>query len=652
MSKEVKKSRKLFWIIVIILIVTILFFSTRIYLAVNLLLGNDIVVNLGSDKDFINLKHGESGNVRFNAYMLTNPFCTATCTSTFFDLSNQEIIEKDNFTLVPAIPKFKDYTLTASKLGKGQEYYRFDLSCKGIETFWCRTSQQPRTRSIMITMNYDLNDKEQAYKNYSKSEIERIIQKAAEFRQKIENINSFSSNLSNLDIRQPTEIKNESLAIENSAYDLKKLWEKGYYEILPENLIQSEDSVTMLEKKFNDSNSILTGNVSGYNSLIDNLDVWGQKLEQFKQTNMTNSSLNRLNSLIDDYNTALNSLSQRSSLAVKETIAREISLKVSGFQILSEDNATFVSNKNISSLPEKINLTQPSIIKLSLNFAEPSPTCCLFENCSNCCIDVACNEKNYPVILLHGHAFNKGISAEYSLETFQGIQEKLEAEGYLNAGSVLISPAEKGIWSQITVPVTVRASYYFDIYQNPAESSIIQTKSDSIDTYALRLKDIIDTVKYKTGKSRVVLMTASMGGLVARKYLDIFGSGSVDKLIMIASPNHGIESNIQGFCSLIGEVLECRDISKDSLFLNKLNYASLPNIPIINIIGTGCIMNNNQTGDGIVTKDSAYLEGATNLEVAGTCDELKFNFFHSEMLGPVMYPEVYQKIKEALTGKI
>jgi hypothetical protein len=62
-------------------------------------------------------------------------------------------------------------------------------------------------------------------------------------------------------------------------------------------------------------------------------------------------------------------------------------------------------------------------------------------------------------------------------------------------------------------------------------------------------------------------------------------------------------------------------------------------------------MAGNETGDGIVKRDSAWLEGTTNIEVTGSCDELKFRFFHSEMINPVQYPEVYQKIKEALKEK-
>jgi hypothetical protein len=647
MSKEVKKRRKLFWIVLIISIALILFFSTRIYLTINLLLGNDIVVQLGSDSDILNLEHGESGKINFNAYMLTNPFCQAACTSTFTDLSNQNIIEKDNFTLIPAIPKLKSYSLTAERLGKGQSYYRFDLSCNGIETFWCRTSQQPKTRSILITMNYDLNDAELKFKNESRSEIEQMIQKTGELRQKLNYLYSFSLNLSSLEINLDLKSVNESFAIENSVYDLKRLWEEGYYNLLSDNIARYEDSITKIEINFNKTYRMVEENISQFNGLVDDLSTMKQKLNQWKQINLTNENILSLNNLINNFNAAVGNFGKKSDLIEKNKIVKNISMEISGIQFLTDENATLLSNNNISDVPEKINFVQPSIIPVSLIFSEPSPQCCLFGNCSNCCIDPSCADKNYPIILLHGHAFNKQISAENSLETFQEIQAKLETEDFLNAGSVLISPVEKKIWSEINVPATVRASYYFDLYQNPTESSVIQTKSDSLDTYALRLKDIVDTVKYKTGKNKVIIVAHSMGGLVARKYMDIFGSNSVDKLIMIATPNHGIESSL---CPVFGEALECRDMSIDSLFLNKLNYAALPTIPTYNIIGKGCSMGNT-TGDGIVTKGSAYLEGATNIEVTGNCDELKLLYFHNEMLYPEEYPKVYDKIVEILKNK-
>jgi len=224
------------------------------------------------------------------------------------------------------------------------------------------------------------------------------------------------------------------------------------------------------------------------------------------------------------------------------------------------------------------------------------------------------------------------------------MQQKLEEENYLNAGPMLISAEEQaGIWSKLNFPLTVRASYYFDLYKNPKESSIIQTKSDSLDTYAIRLRDIVSNVKYKAGKNKAIIISHSMGGLVVRRYAQLFGSRDIDRLILVGTPNGGIDSNIKKSCDIFGESLECRDMSEDSLLINQLKYEPLPDIPIYNIIGTGCAMAN-ETGDGIVLRSNAYLEGARNYEISGPCDELKLSFLHQEMINPAKYLKVYQLI--------
>ena len=86
-------------------------------------------------------------------------------------------------------------------------------------------------------------------------------------------------------------------------------------------------------------------------------------------------------------------------------------------------------------------------------------------------------------------------------------------------------------------------------------------------------------------------------------------------------------------------------MGKDSLFINKLNQQEIKNIPIYNIIGTGCLMDNEQ-GDGIVKNSSSYLSYAKNYYVNGTCSGL--NFFHTDLVDSDKYPEVYEIINQTL----
>jgi len=639
--KPKKKRRFLFFIILIAVLFALIFFSTRFYLIANLLLGNDIVVMLSVDKEVLNLKHLESEKINFDYYVLANPFCTAECTSEFTDLSKGYTIQEEAFTLKTALVNSKGYNISADKIGEGQDIYRFDISCHGISNFWCRTTEQNRTRSILVTVNYDLNDSEQESKNLSKLLIEQEIQGFNSLEASMVGVSLTLENITSIEKSQFIEELDKINELEKSSkaqvYQLKERWESQEYDLFKSGTV-FEIVPSELTARLNSLNKNLAEDISAYNNLIDNLTAIKQSLEQLKQLNVTNKTLIDLNEAIYLFNSAVSEFSNISSVEEKEKIVKNIVIP----SILSEENALFMSTEIINAIPQKISLAYVEPLQTEIVFNEPSAQCCLFGECKSCCKN--CSNQNYPVIFLHGHAFNKDISAEYSLETFQAMQQKLEEEKYLNAGSVLISSEEDaGVWSMLNFPVTVKASYYFDLYKNQKESSIIQTKSDSIDTYALRLKDIVSTVKHKTGKNKVIIIAHSMGGLVTRKYIQIFGADDIDRLILIGSPNHGIDSNIEKLCSIIGESLECRDLSQDSLFINKLNYAPLPKIPLYNIIGVGCQMEN-ETGDGIVRKSSTYLEGAENYEIEGSCDEMKFSFLHKAMINPERYTEVYQLV--------
>ncbi|MBI2664172.1 alpha/beta fold hydrolase [Candidatus Woesearchaeota archaeon] len=285
----------------------------------------------------------------------------------------------------------------------------------------------------------------------------------------------------------------------------------------------------------------------------------------------------------------------------------------------------------------------------NVSFDEQPLMCCVWGSCSACCVSAEClgSDSDAPVVFLHGHALNKDVSAEYSLDAFNRIQQRLEADGYLNAGVITLyteQDSPSGVWGMSGVPLSIRASYYLDLFEQPENYVVIQAKSESIDTYAVRLKEIVDRVKYRTGRPKVTIIAHSMGSLVARRYVQLFGPDSVRSLILIGSPNSGIAGSIADFCPVAGERLECRDMSAGSLFLNKLNR-SPPSVQVHNIVGTGCSMGQG-AGDGFVLESSAVMEGALNYPVNGTCT--RFAPLHTEMLDIDKYPEVYDIIIEAL----
>ncbi len=287
--------------------------------------------------------------------------------------------------------------------------------------------------------------------------------------------------------------------------------------------------------------------------------------------------------------------------------------------------------------------------EIDFSFEDVNAMCYLFGERKECCVSEECRDKNLPVVFLHGHAVSRDVSYEYSLEGYNKLQKKLEEEGYVSAGAISLytkKEVPQGTWGMFDAPFTIRGSYYFDLFKEPENYVVVQTKSQIIDTYAVRLKEVIDTIKYKTGKEKVKMVAFSMGGLVARRYIQIFGTEDIDRLIMIGTPNHGIVGDIATLCPVTGESKECEDMDAKSLFINKLNRGELPGIPIYNIVGTGCNMAGKQ-GDGAVLEESAVLEGAQNFVIEGKCRSL-VRPLHLDLLDIELYPEVYEIVKGAL----
>lgn len=305
--------------------------------------------------------------------------------------------------------------------------------------------------------------------------------------------------------------------------------------------------------------------------------------------------------------------------------------------------------------PVSMDINYTIVPRIDTNLSDNFPVCCVFNDCKPCCNDDSCRNdpKTFPTIFLHGHSLAKSNSPEFSLDAFNKLQSKLQDDGYLNAGIVSLysqnEPQQKGLWGLSGKPITVKISYYFDAFRKEDKYILIPTKSENIDTYALRLRDLIRIVKERTNKPKVNIIAHSMGGLVARRYIQIFGEGDIDKLIMIASPNKGVAGAIGDYCGFVGENRECVDMQENSLFLNKLNDpAKQPKeIKIYTIIGQGCQMKLGD-GDGIATAESAKLANSRSYYINGTCEGLFGEVLHTSILDIDKYPETYATIKEIL----
>ena len=72
-----------------------------------------------------------------------------------------------------------------------------------------------------------------------------------------------------------------------------------------------------------------------------------------------------------------------------------------------------------------------------------------------------------------------------------------------------------------------------------AEAIDLEPALSSIDRFAEQLHHAIEAYLQETAASKLRLVTHSMGGLVARAYLQRYGAGRVDKLITLACGHHG-----------------------------------------------------------------------------------------------------------------
>jgi predicted alpha/beta hydrolase family esterase len=292
---------------------------------------------------------------------------------------------------------------------------------------------------------------------------------------------------------------------------------------------------------------------------------------------------------------------------------------------------------------------------LSDNLAQ----CCVFGKCQACCTTDSCKDDaaTYPVVFVHGHAFNAMNTPEYSLGGyFADIQKSLESEGYIDAGiitpSSLFSEVSAGEWGLSGKPVSARVTYYYNFYKDGEEYVLIAQKSESIETYAIRLNEMVNIVKHHTGKKKVNIVAHSMGGLVVRRYLQLFGDESVDKVILIGTPNNGTQGRTNTLCPVFGENKECADMAQGSVFMSKVNdpVAQPVHAKFTTIAGSGCDVAD-EDGDGVVTVHSVALPFAKNYVVNGTCSDLLNSDLHTELLNINAHPRTYEIIRSVLQAK-
>src|SRR3989344_2804605 len=407
MHKSLKKKEVLIPLSIIVIILLIIF-GAKILLFINFLVGNDIVIKLEADKEFLSLKHNEKENIKFKAAVTTNPFCHAICNSNFEDIRNNKLIEENTFKLNTGSPIEKEFTLKAKE----------KLLKDSLKT--------NLTNSVK-----EINKQYNAYLSYSIA---------------INKLNKFivSDNL----LKELFSLEKSLSFIIQDLKESNKLWYDYNYnelEVINKKVLLNLTSTNkeLLELKTNTDNIIKENN-----ELVDEL-----------------TSLKLLENNTNSLNIAINISNHRNTIIEKRNAIEKAKLSS------NETNSTEIISIEI----EKILVDEKNESYIQIEFSEPPSKCCVFGECQVC----KNNPENYPVIFLHGHAVSKDSSAEFSLEGFNQIQKRLEQDNYLNAGTVTLYTKRdfpEGLWESFNTPMAFRASYYFDIFEEPENYVVVQTK--------------------------------------------------------------------------------------------------------------------------------------------------------------------------------
>jgi len=139
-------------------------------------------------------------------------------------------------------------------------------------------------------------------------------------------------------------------------------------------------------------------------------------------------------------------------------------------------------------------------------------------------------------------------------------------------------------------------------YLNDWSYSSAQTN----EAIAQQLASKVNLVLSQTSKTKVDLITHSMGSLSGRFYLkNLGGSAKVDEFVSLGGPNHGTSDTALVFCS--STPMSCDQMKENSPFLTSLNAGDeTPGAVRYLTIGSDC--------DPVINPDSSVaLSGAENL---------------------------------------
>jgi len=730
-QKNIKKNKKpIFTITIIILII----FSVILYLGLKIgfTINDELTITLQPlDASFTTDR--DSVSVKFEVQTNNFFFCDSICEYNLLDVSTGTIIDSGTISLESNDGFSEVYSFAPEEQGSGQKIYVFKSVCSNIRKGVCRTEEDKRLETSIVTLNYGLSDREQKIKSASQTRLEKILLEISET-DSILRTNAIQIT----EIGNPTELfsanQKQSKRLEelkNGAEQLISIWKsedyflldrlsKTFAEVDTQGAHQISMDIQLFVKETNEKTGVLEflfnrtkqiTNILAFYRIADNkkfnqaldmalelntyfktsadLDSLTNISQRFEQINrqyvtdreefyvnmyldiivsniMANKSydiealyspVNISQACLDISGAVINASNDDAIKIIRENLDRD-NARYGLIRDLLRDDRTLPPEDRICSAKydfrfnnvdaELFTMSNKTIVSnFNTSISQNPPICCINNHCNACCGD--CSNENYPILFIHGHSANERNSVQSSLAAFAKIQENLQKEGIVNAGQINLDSGlvvNQGEWGLINAPVSVRASYYLISFYDIGAYIVTTQKTESIESYSLRLREIITLIKEKTGKDKVVVVAHSMGGLVAREYLSIFGEDDVDKLILISTPNNGIKGSVKTFCGILGSDKECRDLAQESVFIKRISR-SQPKIDVYSIYGTGCDTSD-EAGDGIVTAASARLDYATNIEIKGECTDLLGTDLHTNIIDPDKYPQTYQVLSSLL----
>ena len=706
-SKKRKLKRRLVWFSVLLAVLAVLIIIANIN--VKVLFDTEAHLGLSPSVVSLNAEGKEEPEVTFTTTASTIPVCGLSCTYALQDVSHNKTITST--TLAEPPERYEDnVTLPLPDKGEGQVLFNYAVNCTMQQRRLCPSSGKEYHQTAFATATYGLTEKEEQAQANTYALLENQTDTLASLATRQGHIKDVAAALEG---RAKTAINvdldSKSLAAaRNTEQAILDLWAQQRYTEAYRQARKYQDSLDKLQDTitthhaqarqalddYNES-AIILKNVTNTTATTLLNKTHPDVFEDLENDNLTYTMLTSepekyrpdahrsiaetIKKHLDEAEQALaeaEETRQNTSKNLTATYEPLVEAENKTWPGLTCDTLTDIT-KAINQTPADLQayndtychhhnttlFTQTPPQPVAVKEREPTQPTTIPPTQEECCYKDECkpcnNVNEEPVILIHGHSFSKSTTPELAFARLGYLQRALAEDGYINAGTMdreaRLDTVKPGEWGKPNHPITVRTTYYYLNYYDVGELSFVTRKTERIENYALRLRESINTVKEKTGSDEVILIAHSMGGLVARDYLHLFGDDDVKLLITMGTPNHGVEGEVRRYCPITGAQAECQDMYAGSPFLKRLNDPD--DVPdhtrIYTIAAVGCPTETDEEdgheGDGIVLRESVRLNHATeNYVVNGTCTDLLQTSLHMDFVNPEEHPETYEVIKEIL----